>query len=686
MVRALKVFSLVVVLIVMVPAVTLADSQVASSPGGTALRAPANVRATSRPQDAGIRIALTWDGAEGAFGYNVYRADTPDGPLAQVGGKAADSMLDYPVFLDDDVEPGRGYYYAVSSVDEELNESPMSARTYAFLEAAAKAAAGPKKIVCSLSDQRLYFFEGDQLVNVTRCSTGLNNRTPTGNFRILGHYGTNVGLGGAVCDYWMSFTSAHGMHAWPRGSRTYETGLGAPASHGCIRQHPMEAYWPYFWAPNGTPLTVTYASLARRVIKGCHSSIGAPEPSVKWYFAEGFTSMGYDTFLLLSNPGEGGVEAKVSFNKDSGEVVEQTVGIMPHSRYTISVDSVPGMDAATFAMQVSASGPVVAERAIYFSDGGLTDGTVSLGITEPSPDWYFAEGFTAESFNTFLLLYNPGDTAVNARLDFHVENGGTYEHGVRIEPHSRYTVSADAIPAVSAASFSTEVHADGPIVAERAMYFTMGYITGGHASMGAAEPSTTWYFSEGCTRQFFQSYILICNPGDLDTVVGIDYYLNDASVRYEYLVRARGRLTIPISLQGGLSNTEMAFTVTSGYPVVVERSVYYDLDSHRGGTCTMGSPQTSPTWFFAEGFTDGAFDTFIMLSNPSSTPANVVVIWGREDGTVLSIGYVISPQRRVTIAVDNVPGLERASFSTIVSSDVPIMAERTMYFVMPRGY
>jgi hypothetical protein len=664
----------------------MADGDATSQPGGTALREPGGLHAISRPQDAGIRISLTWDAVEGACGYNVYRSDTSDGPLTQIGGKAADSMLLYPVFLDDNVEPGKGYFYAVSSVDEDMNESPVSARTYAFLEAAAKAASGPKRMVCSLTDQRLYFFEGDQLVNVTRCSTGLNNRTPAGYFRILGHYGTNVGLGGAVCDYWMSFTSAHGMHAWPRGSRTYENGLGAPASHGCIRQHPMEAYWPYYWAPNGTPLTITYASLARRVIKGCHSSIGAPEPSKLWYFAEGFTSEGFDTFLLLSNPGEAGVEVKVSFNKDSGEVVEQTVGISPHARFTISVDSVPGMDAAAFAMQVNASAPVVAERAIYFTAGNLSDGTVSVGITEPSRDWYFAEGFTADSFNTFLLLFNPGDTTVNAMLDFHVENGGTYEHLVQIAPHSRYTVSADAIPEVSAASFSTEIHADGPIVAERAMYFTMGYITGGHAGMGAAEPSTTWYFSEGCTRRFFQSYILVCNPGDLDTVVGIDYYLNDSSLRYDYLVRARSRLTIPISLQGGLSDTEMAFTVTSGAPVVVERSVYYDLDSHRGGHSTMGSPRPSPTWFFAEGYTDGAFDTLILLSNPSSTPANVVVIWEREDGTVISIGYVISPQRRVTIAVDNVPGFERASFSTIVSSDVPIMAERSMYFVMPRGY
>jgi len=650
------------------------------------LREPAGLGVLSRPEDAGIRIALTWDTVENAFGYNVYRSDTADGPLAQVGGKAADSFLDYPVFLDDGVEPGRAYYYAVSTVDADLNESPVSDRVYACLEPAARAAGGAKKIICSLSDQRLYFFEGNQLVNVTRCSTGLNNRTPTGNFRILGHYGTNVGLGGAVCDYWMSFTSAHGMHAWPRGSRSYETGLGAPASHGCIRQHPMEAYWPYNWAPNGTPLNITYASLARRIISGCHSSTGAPGLSEEWYFAEGYTAEAYDTYLLLSNPGESGVDAMVYFYKESGEVVEQICGIAPHSRYTLTVDDITGMDATAFSMRVEASGPIVAERAMYFAAGTRTDGTVTMGATQPSADWYFAEGYTAENFDTYLLLANPGDDPVNAWVYFFLEGGGMVDYVFWVGPHSRFTMPVDAFPVVGAASFSMQVHADGPIVAERSMYFNKGYIKGGHSSIGAPQPSQSWYFAEGCTRRFYESYVMLCNPGDTDAFVTIDFYLNEGSLRHEYLVAAHSRATVPISSQGGLDNTEMAFSVYADHPVVAERSVYYDLDSHRGGHATMGSPATSPKWYFAEGYTDGAFDTYILLSNPSFEPAQVEVIFQREDGAVFSQGYLVPAQRRVTVSVDSLPGLDRASFSTMVVSDVPIMAERAMYFVMTIGY
>lgn len=218
------------------------------------------------------------------------------------------------------------------------------------------------------------------------------------------------------------------------------------------------------------------------------------------------------------------------------------------------------------------------------------------------------------------------------------------------------------------------------------MYFTKDYIKGGHVAMGAPALSTEWHFAEGCTRRFFQSYVLLGNPGEDDALVAIDYYLNDASIRHEYLVRARSRVTVPISSQGGLNDREMSFSVFSNRPLVAERSLYYDLDSHRGGDDAMGSPGTSTTWYFSEGYTEGGFDTYVLISNPSFSPAYVRAEFLRDDGAVFTYDYLVPAQRRVTITADALPGLERAAFSTVLNSDVPIVAERAMYFVMPRGY
>lgn len=658
----------------------------ASAAAASSLPAPSGLSVVSRAGDAGIRIALTWNSVEGAFGYQVYRSDSPDGPFGQVGGKAADSMLEYPIFLDETVEAGREYYYAVALVDADLAESPLSDKVSARMSAGAKVASGAKSMTCSLTDQRIYFYEGGQLVNIMRCSTGLSNATPTGNFHIIGHYGTHAGLGGAICDYWMAFTGSHGMHAWPRGIPNYEGGLGAPASHGCVRLHPLEAYWPYYWAPDGTPLTVTYASFARRVISGCHNSIGATQPSTDWYFAEGYTALGYDTYLLLSNPMDNGTTAYASFLLEGGAVITQDCGIAPHSRYTLKVDDIAGMDAVSFAMKVHADGPVVAERAMYFAAGNRTDGTVAMGATELSQDWYFAEGCTSGSFDTFILLENPGDNAVNAWVYFMLEGGANIDFVFWIGPHSRYTVPVDAFPVVGSSTFATHVHADGPIVAERAEYFNKGLVDGGHASMGATQLSENWYFSEGCTRDLFESYILVGNPGDEDTIVDIDYYMANASIRHSYLLGPRARLTVPISSQGGLNDTDMGFTVSANHPVVAERALYYGLDSHRGGSATMGSAVMSQNWYFAEGYTDGAFDTYILLSNPGWTDTVANVGFHRDDGATFTYAYGVPAQRRIAVHVDELPGLDSAAFSTVVSSDLPIMAEREMYFVMTRGY
>jgi len=109
---------------------------------------------------------------------------------------------------------------------------------------------GPgKSIIVSIADQRAYFLENDVIVNILRCSTGASG-TPTGSYHIMAHRGTVSG-----CNFWMDWRPNYGMHAWPSYLGAYEENLGvAPRSHGCIRLHPLEAYWPYNWAPDGTHL------------------------------------------------------------------------------------------------------------------------------------------------------------------------------------------------------------------------------------------------------------------------------------------------------------------------------------------------------------------------------------------------------------------------------------------------
>ena len=132
----------------------------------------------------------------------------------------------------------------------------------------------------------------------------------------------------------------------------------------------------------------------------------------------------------------------------------------------------------------------------YFFKGGGHD---ALGVKQLSDRWYFAEGYTAQEFDTYLLLQNAGSDAIDATLTFMRGDGSSVVQDVSIQPHSRYTVHVDELPGMEETEFSTLVESGAPIVAERAMYFTYSNRSGGSCSQGAVSPSTVWYFAEGYT-------------------------------------------------------------------------------------------------------------------------------------------------------------------------------------------
>jgi mannan endo-1,4-beta-mannosidase len=59
---------------------------------------------------------VSWQGAAGASGYNVERAQSTDGPWATIGENVSDAATQYrPLFSDAGAEPGRAYYYRVTA-------------------------------------------------------------------------------------------------------------------------------------------------------------------------------------------------------------------------------------------------------------------------------------------------------------------------------------------------------------------------------------------------------------------------------------------------------------------------------------------------------------------------------------------------------------------------------------------
>jgi hypothetical protein len=95
------------------------------------------------------------------------------------------------------------------------------------------------------------------------------------------------------------------------------------------------------------------------------------------------------------------------------------------------------------------------------------------------------------------------------------------------------------------------------------------------------------------------------------------------------------------------------------------------------------NPAPNSTFYFAEGTCRPNFDPYFCIQNPGSTAANVTLTYMKGDGTTANDTVSVAPNSRSTVIPRNKLGTGNDpshDFSTKVSSDQPIIAERPMYF------
>lgn len=239
-------------------------------------------------------------------------------------------------------------------------------------------------------------------------------------------------------------------------------------------------------------------------LTGGSESVGVPAPDKEWYLPEGCSGWGFDTFVLTQNPGDAPARVDYTFMREDGKNFHHSVTLAPHSRYTIRAADMPGIQGCNFSTKLTSDQPVCCERAMYFDNGGRTGGHCSIGTTAPAGSWYFAEGYTAEQFDTWILLQNPNEKEADVRAVFMKPDGNTQTQDYKVAPNSRRTVHIDEVPGMEATEFSTRLQStnDVSFIAERAMYFNYkGVWDGGHDTIGSKSPGNTWYFAEGYTGQ-----------------------------------------------------------------------------------------------------------------------------------------------------------------------------------------
>ncbi len=302
----------------------------------------------------------------------------------------------------------------------------------------------------------------------------------------------------------------------------------------------------------------------------------------------------------------------------------------------------------------------------------------------------FAEGAAGSFFDTTVSLFNPGpDPALVVMRFLGSVPGTSVSKTLTLPSQQRTDLASCCLSAASPGEFGIIIESTHPVVAERRMSWDRVIGFGSHASTAVAAPATTWYFAEGATIAGFQTFLLLQNPGSDEAGVSIDYLLPDGTtVRRTHSVAPFSRYTVWANQEGApLDAAEFAATVTASQPIVAERAMYRPSGGQAFGAGSNAIGVTTPTtaWSFAEGATGDFFDTFILVANTADTPGTVTAEFRAAGGDGLPItitrAYSVAARSRLTIWIDQEdPQLASTAVSTVITADVPVVAERSMWW------
>jgi hypothetical protein len=320
---------------------------------------------------------------------------------------------------------------------------------------------------------------------------------------------------------------------------------------------------------------------------------------------------------------------------------------------------------------------------------GGSGNDVVLVAQGPNPQYFLSEGATGPFFDEDILIANPNPVEAQASISYDTATGVSVPSRLlTLPPRSRRTIHVDQEAELDGAEASARITSltGVPLVVERSMFWDQSYYAG-HTGSAVEQPSQDWVFAEG-SQGFFSTFILLQNPDPAAVDVTLTFLREAGSPPFTKTVSVAGaaRFTVDCSTIPEIANQSFGITVHAAHPIIAERSMYFGTTPTRlwsGGHESAGVSAPAKSWFLAEGATGGFFDTFVLMANAQSTPAHVTIQFLLDTGETVTEPQVIPANGRLTLNIEAEPDprLANAAVSTVVTSDVPIVVERSMYWI-----
>lgn len=187
------------------------------------------------------------------------------------------------------------------------------------------------------------------------------------------------------------------------------------------------------------------------------------------------------------------------------------------------------------------------------------------------------------------------------------------------------------------------------------------------------------YFAEGAVNQFFDTRFALANPQTQPAHVLVEFLDLDGQTTQRVMqLPPRSRTTVDV--RQIINGTSFSTRLESDQLIVADRLMRWEA-TYYGSHAETAVAEPSTKWYFAEGATSGPYQLFYLLQNPSEQPANVSIRYLRSDGAPITKSYPVAARSRANVFVNaEGPELREAEVSAEITSDVPVIAERSMYY------
>lgn len=404
-------------------------------------------------------------------------------------------------------------------------------------------------------------------------------------------------------------------------------------------------------------------------------------PASTSYLAEGASTGGFETWILVANPSSSPVQACLTFLTSNGAVAGPIVALPANSRRSIRVANwVKTYDVSTIVEGVD--GPVYAERSVISAVHGMKGSHVGKGLPLTDTQWILPEGATDGGFETWVLVANPSSVTATVTVEYLKSEGSVPGPGFDLGPGKRKSIKVSET--VKSYDVSTKVTSTGTgVVAERATYVNTSTMRGATDSPGTPKLEYFWLLAEGATAGKFETWVLVANPSVTATAgVQLTYFTTDGKVYgpgFDLGPGKRKSVKVDSTVPSDYNvSTQVTSTAT---PVVAERAMYNDdVTLGKGAATGEGVAEAGNDWLLVEGATTGGFTTWVLVGNPGDTTATVDIDYYTSAGVVTGPqNQVIPPKSRRSFKANDSVSNYDVSTRVKVDSGPPVVVERSVY-------